>query len=817
MITLHLPFRGDHAAAIEYAIVNEQPGPLARYNERVSDELQHIVSKALEKDKDDRYQHADEMLVDLRRERKHLEYARAGYATSAATRVAAPRATPESTSGAGAPIFEVPPPARKKRLTTLLAGVGLIALLGVAFLLLRPLLFQEAVSSERQSVAVISFVNQTGDKAYDYLQDAIPNLLITNLEQSHYLQVTTWERLYDLRKQIGKTDGKVIDRDLGFELCNMDAIDAIVLGSFTKAGDMFATDVKVLDVRSKKLLKSANAKGEGIGSILKTQIDELSKEISRGIGLSEKKIDGTPLQIVERTTTSMEAYNYYLRGFENYNKYYYDDARRFLEKAVSIDSTFALAYMYLAFTCDQVRDQRGAIAAYQRAAVYSEKGPEKERLMIGGALAWFVEKNVEKWQALMTEAAQRYPKEKWIHFYLGAGYSLLNKMDEAIAEWLTALQLDSGFGPALNVLGYAYATIGQFGKAIDCFQRYASVNPGDANPFDSMAEIYFKMGKLDEAAAKYREVLEMNPSFYQSHAALAYVLCLKEDLKEGSAHLDQFIAQAVSPGLAAEGYRMRATIDFYSMGKLQQSLEELSKAQELFHAVQNERAVAFTEVLKGWIHYDRQDTAACRKCIERFFAFETARNQQDPAKAELAFTLGLLSIKSGRISDARARLWEMDRVLPEVAPSLMTYAQYHREILRAEVLLAEDSVDEAIRVAEQLSLPVVPNLASEAAYWYNLPPVRDVVARAYLKKGDLDKAIAAYEAILSFDPEGSDRRLLLPRYHYTLAKVCEERGLREKAVMEYKRFLFFWKDADRDLPEVKDAAARLKRLTGGTI
>ncbi|MBP1649666.1 MAG: serine/threonine protein kinase with repeat, partial [Bacteroidetes bacterium] len=670
MVTLHLPFRGDHAAAIEYAIVNEQPAPLARYNEKANDELQHIVSKALEKDKADRYQHADEMLVDLRRERKHLEYARAGYATSAVTRVAGASATLESTKSGRAPILEVPPPAQKKRLTTLLAGVGLIALLGVAFLLLRPVLFQEAVSSERQSVAVISFVNQTGDKAYDYLQDAIPNLLITNLEQSRYLQVTTWERLYDLRKQIGKTDGNVIDRDLGFELCNMDAIDAIVLGSFTKAGDMFATDVKVLDVHSKRLLKSANAKGEGIGSILKTQIDELSKEISRGIGLSEKKIDSTPLQITERTTTSMEAYNYYLRGFEDYTKFYFDNARRFLEKAATIDSTFALAHVYLAFTCQQMRDERAALAAFQRAALHAEKSPEKERLMIRAAIVWNVEKNMEEWETLMKEAIQRYPKEKWVRLFLGMGYSLQDRTDEAIAQWLNALQLDLGFGPALNALGYAYAKRGEYGKAIDCFQRYASVNPGDANPFDSMAEVYFRMGKLNEAAAQYGEVLEMNPSFYQSHAALAYVNFLKENLKEGSAHLDQYIAQAVSPGLAAEGYRLRGTINYYGMGRLQRSLKDLDKAQELFRAVQNEKAVAFTEVLRGWIYYDRQDTAACRKCMERFFASEPARTQQGTARAELAFTLGFLSIKRGRIAEGHSWQLEMDRALLEVPPSL---------------------------------------------------------------------------------------------------------------------------------------------------
>jgi tetratricopeptide (TPR) repeat protein len=155
----------------------------------------------------------------------------------------------------------------------------------------------------------------------------------------------------------------------------------------------------------------------------------------------------------------------------------------------------------------------------------------------------------------------------------------------------------------------------------------------------------------------------------------------------------------------------------------------------------------------------------------------------------------------------------MDQVLPEVAPSVMTYAQYHREMLREEVLLAEDSVEEAMHLVAQSRLPVVPNISSEAMFWYNLPPVRDVSARAYLKKGDLDKAVAAYSAILSYDPEGTDRRLQLPKYHYALAKLCEGRELREKAIAEYKSFLIFWKDADPDLREVKDAVTSLKNLT----
>jgi TolB-like protein len=137
--------------------------------------------------------------------------------------------------------------------------VAVILFILSTFLMLRLFVFRNQQPEKPVSIAVISFENQTGNSAYDYLQDAIPNLLITGLEQSPTLQVATWERLYDLQKQLGKENIKVIDKETGFELCAFDGIDAIVLGSFVKAGDTFATDVKVLDVKTKILLKSSKA------------------------------------------------------------------------------------------------------------------------------------------------------------------------------------------------------------------------------------------------------------------------------------------------------------------------------------------------------------------------------------------------------------------------------------------------------------------------------------------------------------------------------------------------------------------------------
>jgi len=95
---------------------------------------------------------------------------------------------------------------------------------------------------------------------------------------------------------------------------------------------------------------------------------------------------------------------------------------------------------------------------------------------------------------------------------------------------------------------------------------------------------------------------------------------------------------------------------------------------------------------------------------------------------------------------------------------------------------------------------------------YNLPSLKDVGARAYQQKGDLEKAIAEYERLITFDPNSGARFLIHPKYHYRLAKLYEQKGFKGKAIDQYEKFLSRWKDADPGLPEVEDAQKRLAFL-----
>ena len=174
----------------------------------------------------------------------------------------------------------------------------------------------------------------------------------------------------------------------------------------------------------------------------------------------------------------------------------------------------------------------------------------------------------------------------------------------------------------------------------------------------------------------------------------------------------------------------------------------------------------------------------------------------------------MVDIRQGYIDSARMRLNRKDTILSfaHVTVKEVIYSQY--QLLKAEVLLAQDSTDAAIAVGEEIKELALPRyfFTPDRIIFYNLPWLRDFLARAYIKKGNIDKAIAEYERLINFNPASKDRRFMNPKYHYYVAKLYQEKGQESKAVQHLKQFLEIWKNADEDLPELIDAKKRLGLL-----
>ena len=243
MLTGRAPFEGDTPLSVAVKQKTEKPPDPRAINPLIPDDLRRVVMKCLEKPKERRYQSTPELLQDLKKIADALP--------------AATQALP------------LKKPATSKQITVRLPSRKFwipAAILFAAALVLIIWQFVPEKESAKRSVAVLGFRNQTGDTNYDYLQETIPNLLITSLEQSRHFRVTSWQRLRDLLRLSGKDGAAVLDEEAGFEICRKEGIEALVVGFFTKAGETFVTDVKVLDAVTKQSLKSAQARGEGPGS-----------------------------------------------------------------------------------------------------------------------------------------------------------------------------------------------------------------------------------------------------------------------------------------------------------------------------------------------------------------------------------------------------------------------------------------------------------------------------------------------------------------------------------------------------------------------
>ena len=697
---------------------------------------------------------------------------------------------------------------KKKRKRFLIPALA-IGILIIIVVLIRFLVFQ-AKAIERVPIAVINFTNHTGDEQFDYLCAAIPNLLITNLEQSKHLSVLTWERMRDLLKVLGKEDVPTVDEDLGFEICKMDDIEAVITGSFTKAGNMFVTEVKVLDVASKKILKTSSSQGEGVASILKIQIDELSQDIARSVSLYERVAAPTEMRIMDVTTSSMEAYNYFLKGREEFEKHYWADARKFLQRAIEIDSTFASAYLYLALTYHYPAEEKPGNEAFEKASKFSHMATERERLFFEAMYALFIEKNPEKERHIERQWATKYPKDKRAHLWLGWNYHDRGIYDRAVEELNKAVELDPNFGFAWNVLSWAYANMGDNDKAIECFKRYASVSPGDAKPFDSMGDLYFGMGLLDDALAQYKEAIFVKPDF-RSSLGIAYIHALREDYAEAMKWVDHYITFATSLTEKAGGYRLKAS---YSnlLGNFDQAINALDTVKELVEPNEWESCQrAYTNESRGWLYYYIRKFELSRNYLKD--SYDTLFSGWDSAMAIIAynFPLGLVDVKQENLDSARTRLATIDFLLPKATTTWnRNLAQLFHEIISAEILLAQDSLEKVIVYAESISQWQVYNPRSPNQI--SLIHIKDIAARAYIKKGDIDRAILEYERLTDSDPNKRGRCLIRPTWHYELAKLYEGKGLKAKAIAQHEKFLDIWKNADADRPELVDAKERLAKL-----
>jgi tetratricopeptide (TPR) repeat protein/predicted Ser/Thr protein kinase len=797
MVTGRPPFEGETPLAVAVKHKSDLPPDPRALAPQIPAELGRVILHALEKDRDKRYQTSEEFLTDLAAIDKALP----------TTERAAPPRKPT-------PSKKITVEFTPKKL--IVPAIALAALVLAAIFLWHPWTAPKAaapIPKIEHSIAVISFENLTGDPREDGLIRAVPNLMITKFEAMGIPYVASWERLRDLLKQLGKDPDAPIDKETGFEICRREGIAVLVTGEVTKAGNVFVTNIKALDAGTKRSLASVSSQGQGEESILLAQIDDLAAGIHRKLTWNLPAA-GAVSPVAEFTTTSMEAYNEFLKGRDLYDKSYFEDARQALQKAIEKDPGFASAHLYMAYVYGGLRFVKLQAETYKKAKALSDKATEKERLYIEAAYASAVEKDPEKRFRILQELTAKYPREKRAHLSLAAYYRAKRAFPDAIGELEKALELDPDYGGAMELFAYLYMDMGDTEKATEYLKKYSAINPGDANPYAAMGDLCFHAGRLDEAIASYREALKIKPN-YGTEEWIAYIQAVKGEYPEALRSIDDYIDKAPGVGIRMRGQWWRAFYDHVT-GRRNLAMNEADRAIEGWKSV-NDYGVTVVKMVESWFCYDRGEYNKGRRLMQEYFDFNKSF---DPAAIRintslLEHYLTLLDVKQGRTESAKERIKKATLALaqePSERPSWTAQSWRLNKIIQAEISLAEGKAGEVIASFEKGSALAVPVMNPPELLQHNMPLEQDVLARAYVKAGNLGKAIDVYRQLLTFDPASQDRRIRIPVYHYRLGRLYEEKGEREKAAEQYRVFLDLWKDADVGLPELADAKKRLAGL-----
>ena len=356
------------------------------------------------------------------------------------------------------------------------------------------------------------------------------------------------------------------------------------------------------------------------------------------------------------------------------------------------------------------------------------------------------------------------------------------------------------YGMPLNQLGYIYLKRKEFARALVYFERLTVARPDSANALDSLGYAYFRAGKVAEAKAAFLRILEKLPTMLPFDS-LPYIHALEENYEEVLKLWDRILP--LCKGREKHGvYSERA---FYRgwVGDLDGSLSDLERDEEIVGALGIKTAVAQVMRLRAAVYLDQHKLELSRKAIEDYRAYYSENFPGKTAFHEALYqeTVGRIECEEGNVDSADSRLHKMEALIPNASRDQQEPLRRRAGLLGGEVRLAQGLVGEVIRSSATTPLRPLTWDTSFNPPAYNSPFLRDVLARAYAKKGDLNKAIAEYERLTRFDPKRDAQFLIHPKYHYRLGLLFEQKGLKAKAAERYRRFLSCGRPPTRAFPK----------------
>jgi tetratricopeptide (TPR) repeat protein/tRNA A-37 threonylcarbamoyl transferase component Bud32 len=758
MIAGRPAFEGATRIDVLHAILHDPTPRLSGLNADARDLLEPIVRRCLEKEPDRRYQLMSEVLEALKRARLEIQKGS--------------RFAP--------------------RLMRVLFTAGGLALGAAALFYLFRQPPPEAPPG-RPSIGVLQFDNLSGDPTLDWLRTGLPDMLVTDLSQSPELHVLGLDRIYPILEEMDRVHAGALTRDTIDEVARRAGVEAVLLGSFARAGDSIRISARLEEPSTGRVLLSEKAEARGEDSIFRL-VDEITSRIKKQLDI-ETPEEGFDRDLREVTTDSVEAYRAYAEGIRLHERFREEEAVPHFQRAIELDPHFAMALAKLGVVLSNVGLHEEADEFAERALENVDRLSERERYYIEG---WYFSRKPETMGRALDSyrrAIEIYPDHGSARHNLGHLLFLTERYEDAVEQFEELREGGMLFPATYEQLALAYAALDELDSARSVLTEYSRRYPDDWTTLLTMAQLDLGADRIDEGLALVDRAEALGATPFRAAAIRWQAHVLRENWQAAFDDAERMLASG-GPVETFVGGKLASTTALYR-GRVR---PVLSRIDEFVSAVEGNRAYRIQPLLlKARILLEAGDYPAAEAT-----ALEISDAEDRYGTAHQALALAAIAAQH-RGEDARAqdlaREYER-RILPALgAPPVRL-----EHLLQGELALVRGNFRAAIGELQEAE-SMLPPRGYDGAHtiiWYSL-------ATAHRLQGNDDEAIDWYERIV----EAKAERLMEPipyvRSYYYLGELLDQAGDDEEALHYFERFLDHWQDGELDRDLVSAARARLRR------